>query len=214
MPSTQAALWTWLRGEDRGDILRRWRSVEAALQPVFGAVSVIDAFVHDGGRDLSGYEDGTENPQGERATEVAIVGEGGDAPAGSSFVAVQRWLHDFARLDAMTKQARDAAIGRERESNEELADAPASAHVRRTAQEGFEPEAFVLRRSMPWSGPEGAGLVFVAFGSSLDPFERQLLRMAGLDDGIVDGLFAFTRPVSGAYYWCPPVAGGRIALPR
>jgi putative iron-dependent peroxidase len=31
--------------------------------------------------------------------------------------------------------------------------------------------------------------------------------MMGLDDGI-DSLFRFTRPVTGAYYWCPPVAAG------
>jgi putative iron-dependent peroxidase len=36
--------------------------------------------------------------------------------------------------------------------------------------------------------------------------------MAGLDDGIVDGLFRFSRPATGSYYWCPPVAGGRVDL--
>ena len=85
--------------------------------------------------------------------------------------------------------------------------------MKRTAQESFEPEAFVLRRSMPWTDASRAGLVFVAFGSNLDAFERQLHRMAGLDDGIVDGLFSFTRPLSGSYFWCPPVTGGRVALP-
>ena len=29
--------------------------------------------------------------------------------------------------------------------------------------------------------------------------------MAGKDDGIVDGLYRFTRAVSGGYYWCPPI---------
>jgi putative iron-dependent peroxidase len=36
--------------------------------------------------------------------------------------------------------------------------------------------------------------------------------MAGLEDGIVDGLFMFSRPVSGGYYWCPPVENGRLDL--
>jgi hypothetical protein len=49
------------------------------------------------------------------------------------------------------------------------------------------------------------GLYFVAYGESLDRFERVLRRMAGLDDGIVDRLLSFTRAVSGGYYWCPPV---------
>ena len=36
--------------------------------------------------------------------------------------------------------------------------------------------------------------------------------MVGEDDGITDALFKFTRPVSGAYFWCPPVRGGRLDL--
>jgi putative iron-dependent peroxidase len=30
----------------------------------------------------------------------------------------------------------------------------------------------------------------------------------------VDGLFTFSRPVTGGYYWCPPVARGRLDLRR
>ncbi len=44
--------------------------------------------------------------------------------AGSSFVAVQQWLHDFKRFEAMPKSMQDNVIARERESNEELAGAP------------------------------------------------------------------------------------------
>jgi len=36
--------------------------------------------------------------------------------------------------------------------------------------------------------------------------------MIGADDGIWDALFRFTRPVSGSYFWCPPVQTGRIDL--
>ena len=34
-----------------------------------------------------------------------------------------------------------------------------------------------------------AGLMFVAFGKSLQAFEQQMRRMAGQDDGIVDAMF-------------------------
>jgi putative iron-dependent peroxidase len=46
----------------------------------------------------------------------------------------------------------------------------------------------------------------------LDAFEAQLRRMAGLDDGITDALFKFTRPVTGAYFWCPAMRRGRLDL--
>jgi putative iron-dependent peroxidase len=103
-------------------------------------------------------------------------------------------------------------IGRERTSNEELEDAPASAHVKRTAQEDFAPEAFLVRRSMPWRDHRGQGLLFASFSASLDPFEAQLRRMVGLDDGIVDAIFQVSRPVTGATFWCPPLRKGGLDL--
>lgn len=206
LPSTPFALWLWLRGDDRGELLHRARRIEQALAPVFALEESWDAFKHDGGRDLSGYEDGTENPKDDAAVAAAIAADG------SSFVAVQRWLHDFTRFEAMQPEERDDCIGRRRSDNEELDDAPTSAHVKRTAQESFSPEAFVVRRSMPWSEGRDAGLMFVAFGHSLDAFQAQMRRMVGLEDGIVDALFRFTRPLSGAYFWCPPMQDGKLAL--
>jgi putative iron-dependent peroxidase len=65
---------------------------------------------------------------------------------------------------------------------------------------------------MPWADAHGCGLVFVAFGRSFDAFEAQLQRMIGAEDDIVDALFGFTRPVGGAYFWCPPMHAGRLDL--
>lgn len=199
IPSTQGALWCFLRGDDGGALVLVARALARQLGGAFVLTDDVAGFRYDTGRDLTGYEDGTENPE-DRAEEV--VGCPG-APFGS-FVAVQRWEHDLARMEAMSPAGRDAVIGRERASNEELDEAPASAHVKRAAMEGFEPAAFMLRRSMPWGDATRQGLVFVAHASSFRPFEQVLHRMVGLDDGVVDGLFQMSRPVSGGYYWCPP----------
>jgi putative iron-dependent peroxidase len=212
VPATHGALWCWLRGEDRGELVHRTRALAAALGQAFRLESVIDAFRHADSRDLTGYEDGTENPSGSRALAAAAMHDVGTGLSGSSCVAVQQWLHDFERFDAMSRDEQDATIGRRRSDNDEIGDAPPSAHVKRTAQESFDPEAFVLRRSMPWAEGSSAGLVFVAFGRSFDAFEAQLGRMMGLEDGITDALFRFTRPLTGAYFWCPPVAGPRLDL--
>jgi len=212
VPSTPAALWCWLRGDDRGELVHRTRAIEAALAPAFRLASTIEAFQHLDSRDLTGYEDGTENPKGEAALAAATVRGGGPGIDGSSCVAVQQWVHELDRFEGMSREEQDASIGRRRSDNAEIVDAPASAHIKRTAQESFEPAAFVLRRSMPWAAGSRAGLVFVAFGRSFDAFEAQLRRMVGLEDGIADALFRFTRPVTGAFFWCPPVAGGRLDL--
>lgn len=212
VPSTSAALWLWLRGEDRGDLVHQTLALEQALAGGFRLDHVVDGFRYGPSRDLTGYEDGTENPKGAKAYEAAVVQGRGPGLDGSSFVAVQQWLHDFAAFEKMSPDEQDAMMGRRKSDNEELADAPPSAHVKRANQESFEPKAFVLRRSMPWAEGGRAGLMFVAFGKSFAAFDVQLKRMVGADDGIVDALFKFTRPVSGAYFWCPPMQAGRIDL--
>jgi putative iron-dependent peroxidase len=212
-PSTQHALWVRLHGDDRGLLFDREMEVVDALRDAFAMTDAIDTFRYREGRDLSGYEDGTENPKGEAAAEAALVASG-EGLEGSSFVAIQRWVHDLARFRRFNPAERDAIMGRHFETNEELDDAPASVHVKRSEQESFDPPAFMWRRSMPFVTTGGQGLEFVAYVESLDRFERMLRRMAGLDDGIVDGLFTFSRPVTGGYYWCPPVAHGRLDLRR
>lgn len=204
IPSTQAALYLQGRGNDSGASLRVMRRVLAALGPGLVIDEDVTAYKHDIGRDLSGYEDGTENPKGDAAIAAAINADQ------SSFVAVQRWVHDLTKLETFAANVRDELIGRNRESNDELEDPPPHAHTKRSQQEFFEPPAFMVRRSMPYGGVKEHGLYFVSYVATLDTFEVMMRRMAGVDDGIVDGLFQFSRPVSGGYYWCPPVADGRL----
>lgn len=208
VPSTQTDIWCWIRGGDRGRIVHSDRAFTRMLGSAFRRDRAVDGFKYDRGLDLTGYEDGTENPEGDAAVEAAVFRGGGLGLEGSSFVAIQQWAHDLDRFAAMAQGERDNIIGRRMSDNEEIDDAPASAHVKRTAQESFDPEAFIVRRSMPWADASGEGLMFVAFGKSLDAFEAQLRRMTGQEDGVVDGLFRFTRPISGSYFWCPPVLNG------
>ena len=212
VPSTQHALWCWLRGEDRGELLHVSRRLEAALSPALALDQAVEAFRHKEGRDLTGYEDGTENPVGDAAIEAAIVAEGEAGDVGGSFAVIQRWVHDLNYFESLPASEQDDIFGRRKSDNEELDEAPASAHVKRTAQESFEPEAFMVRRSMPWVEGAQAGLMFLCFGRSFAAFEVQMRRMAGVDDGIVDALYRFSRPVSGDYYWCPPLRGGVLDL--
>lgn len=217
VPSTPGTLWCWVRGDDLGNLLHLTRKVQKALAPAFVMRHVVDAFRHalgesGHGRDLTGYEDGTENPSGAAAEEAAFAQGQGEGMDGSSFVAVQQWVHDLDAFEALADADRDNHFGRRLSDNEELEDSPTSAHVKRTAQESFDPEAFMLRRSMPWMMSMQAGLMFVAFGKSLYAFEAQMKRMAGQEDGITDAMFAISRPVTGAYFWCPPMRDGRLDL--
>lgn len=207
-PSTQGALFVSISGEERGAVLDRALVVQRKLGAGWRLMEEADTFRYKGGRDLTGYEDGTENPKGDAMLEAAI------RPDGSSFVAVQRYIHDLERFNAKDAPSRDAIIGRRFDDNEEIPDAVATAHVKRSAQESFDPPAFMVRRSMPWGTVKEHGLVFVAFVENLDRFERVLQRMAGLEDGHVDALMGFTRALSGGYYWCPGMKDDGLDLSK
>jgi putative iron-dependent peroxidase len=211
-PATQEAIWLFLTHGDRSAMFDAGRRFAGVLGRGFWVFEEVESFSYKGNKDLSGFEDGTENPKGKAALEASLIRGRGAGLDGGSFVSVQRWVHDLASLEAMSDDVRNAVIGRKRKGNAEIETAPASAHVKRTAQEKFEPPAFVFRRSMPYGGVAEHGLYFVAFGESLDRFERQLRRMAGRDDGIVDALAAFTRAVTGGYYFCPPLRQGKLDL--
>jgi len=211
-PSTPAALLCWLRGEDRGEITGRGRHLEALLKPAFRVMLRQDGFRHDHGRDLTGYEDGTENPHDNAATEVVTVTGQGAGMEGSTFLAIQQWEHDFESFESFDPATRDNMIGRRKSDNEELEDAPESAHVKRTAQESFDPQAFMLRRSLPWVEGNRGGLMFTSFCNTLDAFEAQMDRMTGAEDGIADALFQFSRVLNGGYFWCPGMTGGKLDL--
>jgi putative iron-dependent peroxidase len=204
VPSTQEALCFLLRGPDRGVLFDLTQQIRELVKDAFLIVDVNDTFVYHGNKDLTRFEDGTENPKDDAAVEAAIRADG------SSFLAIQRWVHDLTRFHGLPESHREMLIGRRAESNEEIEDAPPSAHVKRSAQESYDPPAFMVRRSMPWASATQEGLEFIAHVESLDRYERVLRRMVGLDDGIVDGLFSFSRPVNGGYYWCPPVEGERF----
>ncbi len=211
LPNTQHDLLVVLRGDDRGDLIQRGDFISANLSPAFALRDCENAFKFRDGRDLSGYVDGTENPE-DTAREVALIQGAGPGIDGGSFVAIQTFVHDLDYFRSLPTSTQDNIIGRRISDNEEFDSAPENAHVKRTAQESFDPDAFILRRSMPYQRGAESGLVFVAYGRNLDAYSAILRRMIGAEDGLVDALFSFSRPRTGGAYFCPPTQADKLDL--
>jgi putative iron-dependent peroxidase len=211
MPATQLDVWALVPGPDAGKVFEHADPLIAALAPHAELVEATPLFSYRHGHDLSGYKDGSENPVGDAAWSAALVRDG--EGAGGSHVLVQRWLHFRDRMAALPDTVRDYVVGRRLVDDVELAEAPESAHAKRTAQEDFDPPAFLLRRSMPWGDGRRHGLQFIAYAASLDTVQAQLERMMGLDDGLQDALLGHSQAETGAYYWCPPCSGRMLVLP-
>ncbi len=211
LPATPHALWTLIPGASASAVFETAERLKRELAPHLRVAEARTLFSYRQGRDLSGYLDGTANPKGDEAWAAALVP--GGPLQGGSFAVVQRWLHFRERFAALPQAERDDTIGRRLSDNEELDDAPASAHIKRTEQEDYDPPAFMLRRSMPWGDARRHGLQFIAFMSDLGKSQRMLRRMVGLEDGLADALLGHSQAETGAYYFAPPVVDGKLALP-
>lgn len=171
-----------------------------------GAILVeeVMSYKHLGGRDLTGFVDGTENPEGEERAEVALVADG--PHAGGSFVSLQRYVHDLARWEALPLSEQEGCIGRTKADDEELDDdvKPPTAHIARVVIEEDGEELEVVRHSLPYGGVGERGLYFVAYCADPAVFRRMLENMVMTDrEGHHDRLLDFTKPVTGASFFTP-----------
>lgn len=175
-------------------------------------VEVLDervCFRYFDGRDITGFIDGTENPQfpDDRA-EVALLGEDASIFQDGSFIFAQRYAHNLDKWKKLKVDAQEQVMGRTKLESIELDDEvkPANAHIARTVveDEGGE-EMEILRHSLPYGDGRGdQGLFFIAYTKDLKIIDAMLVRMFGTSgDGIHDRLLHFVTPMDGAYYFAP-----------
>ncbi|UNW07147.1 MULTISPECIES: Dyp-type peroxidase [unclassified Acinetobacter] len=175
-------------------------------------VEVLDervCFRYFDGRDITGFIDGTENPQfpDDRA-EVALLGEDAGIFQDGSFIFAQRYAHNLDKWKKLKVDAQEQVMGRTKLESIELEDEvkPANAHIARTVveDEGGE-EMEILRHSLPYGDGRGdQGLFFIAYTKDLKIIDAMLVRMFGTSgDGIHDRLLHFVTPMDGAYYFAP-----------
>ncbi|MCY9849046.1 Dyp-type peroxidase [Pectobacterium jejuense] len=181
---------------------------QAALIAFGGAIRIEEEthgfrWVED--RDLSGFVDGTENPQGDARHAVAIIPEG-QPDAGGSYVFTQRWEHNLKQLQRFSVEQQEQMIGRTKQDNEELSsdERPVTSHLSRVDLKEDGKGLKILRQSLPYGTASGKnGLYFVAYCARLHNIEQQLLSMFGDRDGKRDEMLRFTRAVSGSYFFAP-----------
>ncbi|WP_286833396.1 MULTISPECIES: Dyp-type peroxidase [Acinetobacter] len=185
---------------------------QAFFEGIRDQVEVLDervCFRYFDGRDITGFIDGTENPQfpDDRA-EVALVGEDAGIFQDGSFIFAQRYAHNLEKWKKLKVDAQEQVMGRTKLESIELDDdvKPANAHVARTVVEDEEGEEMeILRHSLPYGDGRGdQGLFFIAYTKDLNIIDVMLERMFGTSgDGIHDRLLHFVTPMDGAYYFAP-----------
>jgi porphyrinogen peroxidase len=207
-PATQHDLWLWINGSSQDVVFEHTRAAAEAIATVARLADEQVAFVHRDSRDLTGFIDGTANPSLLEAPIAALVPDGQQG-AGGSHVLAMRWVHDLDAFEALPTADQEGIFGRTKADSIELADGakPPTAHIARVEiEDAAGVEMPIYRRSVPYGTIAEHGLYFVAFSADRSRFDAMLGRMFGTgDDGLRDRLTDFSRPVSGAYYYAPPL---------
>ena len=208
-PSTPADLLFHIRSE------RKDLNFEVAqrLMTKFGAsvqrVEEVEGFRYLDSRDLTGFVDGTENPQGEDRIAVAVVGEEDTEFSGGSYIHLQRYVHDMSHWNHQTVKTQEDCIGRTKEDNVEYAsaDKPPTSHTRRTSLKDDQGRSIeILRHSMPYGDSHECGLMFASYCRTPDNFTLMLKSMIDGDgEGHADHLLKYTRAVTGQAFFAPPL---------
>ena len=205
-PATQRDLWVWMHGTGEDVALDGARAVSAALASVAELALEQPSFVYHDSRDMTGFVDGTENPPVHEAPEAVVLPDGGPG-GGGSFAMTMRWVHDLAAFHRLGVDEQEAVIGRTKPDSVQLDPLPARAHIARAVLIGADgAELPIYRRSVPFGTAREQGLYFVAFSADPARFDGMLARMFGMsDDGVTDRLTEFSRPVTGSYWFVPPL---------
>ncbi|MDP1794501.1 MAG: Dyp-type peroxidase [Acidimicrobiales bacterium] len=208
IPATQHDLWLWLHASGPDAVFNVARIAAVELADLATVAFEQPCFTYQASQDLTGFEDGTENPPLDEAIESAtIAGDGG------SIVLLQKWVHDLDGFEALELSDREQVIGRTLAGSVELDEenmVPGSHVSRVVIEDDAGEELEVFRRSTTFGGVTEHGLMFLAFSADRVRLERMLQRMAGADDGVRDRLTEFSTPVRSAWYYAPPLERLRV----
>lgn len=171
-------------------------------------IEQINGFRYLDGRDLTGFVDGTENPQAMRRAKVALVDPQDDSEfARGSYLHVQRYHHNLKLWNNLELSQQEDVYGRTKFDNIEhkSQDKALTAHTSRTnLKDACGQSIEILRQSMPFGDVKTQGLLFVSYCRSPEHFELMLKSMIfGDEAGNVDDLLKYTQAESGAAFFVP-----------
>lgn len=202
MPATPHDLWVWIAGPDRAVLFDATMEVRSAIAHRASVASETAGWHYKQSRDLTGFVDGSANPNLLDAPAVACVPAGRQGE-GACILVYQLWHHEQAWLE-LSVHDQELAMGRSKQASIEMSEAekPPTSHVARTVIDVDGHELDIFRHNVAYGTTGDHGTVFVGFSQDQWRQFEMLRRMAG-GDGVRDTLTRFTTPLSGAVYIIP-----------
>ncbi|WP_327110266.1 Dyp-type peroxidase [Nocardia sp. NBC_01730] len=210
-PATPGDLLFHIKGEAQDACFELAMAIGDRLA---GAATIVDetvGFRYFEQRDLLGFVDGTENPEGRAAVSAALVGDEDPEFAGSSYVIVQKYTHPLADWRALSVEEQERVIGRTKLDDFELSDEdkPADSHVAvNTLVDPDGTERQIVRGNMPFGSVRDGefGTYYIAYAATPSVTERMLTRMfLGTEDAAYDRILDFSIAATGTSFFTPTI---------
>jgi len=207
MPATQADVFIWIAGAAYDNVFDVATTVVEHLRHDLTLARELTGWTYQHNRDLTGFQDGTKNPDLVAAPAIVLIPDG-EPGAGGSIVLLQQWKHNADAWRALNPDAQERVIGRTKADSIEFPEErmPPDSHVTRTTLVEHGEELDIFRRNTPYGGVADHGTVFVGFAKQQHRLQRMLERMAGIGDGVRDALTLYAAALTGSYYFVPALS--------
>ncbi|SDL69968.1 Dyp-type peroxidase [Microbacterium azadirachtae] len=208
-PSTPGDLLLHVRAHHMDVCFELSRQVMDRLRGHAVVVDETHGFKYFDERDLLGFVDGTENPEGDAAPAAVLIADEDPDYAGGSYVIVQKYRHDLEAWGALPVEEQERAIGRSKLEDVEMPDAvkPINSHVHlNTVVDADGVQRQILRDNMPFGelGTAEFGTYFIGYAADPGVIEQMLRNMfLGSPPGNTDRILDFSTAHTGTLFFTP-----------
>ena len=209
-PATPGDILIHLRAPHIDICFEMAHQISMALEGQIDYQFELHAFKFFDERDLLGFVDGSQNPEGQDATSAVLIEESDDPNyAGGSYVVVQKYLHDMSAWNSLSVEEQEKVIGRTKLDDIQLDDLPVNSHVNANTivlPDGTQRE--IYRENMPFGNvsEKEFGTFYIAYSNDPAVQEIMLHRMfIGDPPGNTDRILDFSTAVTGSMFFVPTV---------
>lgn len=208
-PATAGDLFLHIRSERPDMCFEMSRIILDFLGDNVEVVDEVHAFRYFDDRDLLGFVDGSENPEGYEACDAALIGDEDPDYRGGSYMIVQKYIHDLPNWQALSVEEQERVIGRTKLDNLELPDAvkPQNSHVALndiSDEDGNDLDILRFNQAFGDFSTAQHGTYFIGYAKDPAVTEQMLENMfIGNPEGNHDRILDFSTALTGALFFTP-----------
>ncbi|MCI1893810.1 MAG: Dyp-type peroxidase [Lactobacillus sp.] len=202
-PATPADLFFHLRARNSAVPYELLSEIMTIIGDTTETLDETHGFRYFEGRAIIGFVDGTENPSALDTPEYAVIGDEDPTFINGSYAFAQKYLHDMKAWDKLKVEQQEAAIGRKKFTDIELADEDKLKNAHNLASQDNEGgiEHKIVRMNVPFAdaAKDVKGTYFIGYARHWSVTKRMLNNMFSQSDRLLD----FSTPITGEVFFIP-----------